>query len=92
MKSCTSYVFLLACFSFLAIIFSKDGNYSKVMELRETLKIQEQINYALIKEIRDYKNEIIGIQTDDRVLEKAVRNKYAMGRKGETIVVFKKKQ
>ncbi len=89
MSRFTPYILFLAGFVFLGMIYLDKDGYSKVTELRNSLKNQEQINYALITEIRDYKKEIRGIQNSDRELEKIVRDKYALSKDGEVVVVFK---
>ena len=91
MKRFAPYVIFIAGFVFLGMIyFDKDG-IKEVRELRETLDNQEKINYSLIKEIRDYKKDIRGIQNSNRELEKVLRDEYAMGKDSEIIVVFKEK-
>lgn len=92
MNRITPYILFLAGFVFLGMIYLDRDGYSKVKDLRNSLKNQEQINYALIKEIRDYKREIRGIQNSDRELEKIVRDKYALSKDNETIIIFKNKK
>ena len=92
MKRFAPYILFLAGFMFLGMIcFDKDG-IREVRELRKTLSNQEKINYSLIKEIRDYKKEIRGIQNSKRDLEKVLRDEYAMGRNNEVVVIFKEQK
>ncbi|MGI6679993.1 MAG: FtsB family cell division protein [Bdellovibrionota bacterium] len=92
MKKLAPHIIFLASFFLLGMIYLDKDSMPKVNELRETLNNQERINYALIREIRDYKKEIIGIQDSDRALEKVLRDEYALGKDGEVIVVFKEKR
>ena len=92
MKRFAPYILFLAGFMFLGMIcFDKDG-IREVRELRKTLSNQEKINYSWIKEIRDYKKEIRGIQNSNRDLEKVLRDEYAMGRNNEVVVIFKEQK
>lgn len=91
MKKITPYIIFLIGFVFLGMIYFDKNGLPEVKNLQETLDEQERINYALLKEIRDYKKDIRGIQNSDRQLEKVIRDNYALGKDDEIIVVFKEK-
>lgn len=91
MKKFAPFIIFIAGFVFLGMIYFDNNGLKEVTSLKETLENQEQVNYALIKEIRDYKKELRGIQNSNRELEKVIKNEYALGKQDEIIVVFKEK-
>ena len=75
-----------------AVVYSLlgDESYPRLRQLRSTLQSQKRTNAELREKVLKLRHEVRGLESDDRLLEKAARNELGMARPGERIFVFEK--
>ena len=81
---------LLLAGALIVSIFSVFGgdNYSRLESVRESLSSQRAKNSELEQYVDSLRHEVNGLQTNDRVLEKAARNELGMARPNEMVIFF----
>lgn len=78
-----SLAFVIACLTWFG-----DDSFGRLRVLRASLEVQRQKNALLSQQVRTLRRETIGLERDDRVLEKAARNRLGLVRPDELVVVF----
>ncbi|MBX7145075.1 MAG: septum formation initiator family protein [Oligoflexia bacterium] len=88
-----SSVFIILLFLALLAAFTtliSDGSYSRMRNLEQSVASQREKNQELKEQVGALRQEVQGLQHDDRVLEKAARNELGLARPGENLVIFDK--
>ena len=85
----TLFLLFGALFASIFSVFAS-GNWQQLITMRETLSVQQQRNDELREYVSGLKREVVGLQRDDRALEKAARNNLGMARPDEVVVIFDK--
>ena len=67
-----------------------DQSYAKLTSLDKSLELQQAKNAELNTEVVELKKRLVGLTTNDRVLEKTARNELGMARDDELIFIFEK--
>lgn len=80
---------ILLC-ALVAALFSLfgDDSFDRMQSLERSLIAQQSKNSELHGKVRNLKEEVFGLQHDDRVLEKAARNELGMARPSEMVFIF----
>ncbi|MFO0416243.1 MAG: FtsB family cell division protein [Pseudomonadota bacterium] len=91
MRSTATLFILLCALVAAAFSFLSDDGFSRLATLNRSLEQQQRTNSKLTEGVQSLKREVQGLQNDPRTVEKAARNELGMGRPGEMIVVFEKK-
>lgn len=88
MESRTLFI-LVCCFLtiLLSIVFG-DGSINNLKLMRESLSAQKIVNEKLSEKVQKLSEEATRLKTDDRFLEKTVRNELGLTRKGELVFIF----
>ena len=90
MRKCTPYLILILALAMLCFSFYGDDSYSKLLSLKDSLRVQKAHNTKLRDYIDELKGDVVGLQTNDRALEKAARNELGMARQDELVFFFEK--
>ena len=69
--------------------FFGDESYNRLQELEAELRNQRADNEAISTYVEEMRAEVVGLQKDDRVLEKTARNELGMVRSNEVLFVFR---
>lgn len=85
---------VILCGALIATIASlcTDGGYGRLHSMRDSLALQHSKNEALQDKVRELRSKVRGIGSDDRQLEKEVRNELGLARPDEFIFIFEKKR
>ena len=92
MRKYTPYLILILAFALLFFSFYGDDSYSKLLSLRDGMRVQKTHNLELKEYIDELKAEVVGLQSNDRALEKAARNELGMARQNEIIFFFERER
>lgn len=65
-----------------------DESFAKLTQFRSSISAQKDKNDVLSDRVNKLRQEVAGLQTNDRVLEKAARNELGMARPNEMIFLF----
>jgi len=88
MKSFAPVVILFLALIAALISLVGDDSYPKMLALRKSLESQESQNEVLKMSVNNLRRQVHGLQTDNRVLEKAAREELMMSRPSEFTFVF----
>jgi cell division protein FtsB len=88
MKRYTPIMFVVCAAAVAAFALLGDDSYSRLISMQKTLEHQKIENADLAQEVTGLRQEVHGIQTDDRMLEKAARDELGMARHGELVFLF----
>jgi len=80
-------VVALAIIVALLSIFG-DDSLSKLSQLKTTILNQKEKNVVLSTKVDELEVQVHGLQTNDRILEKAARNELGMARPNDMIFLF----
>ena len=80
-------LFLLAAAISLNTLFGPKS-LSSLTEARAKVQAQHRRSYRMQQRVDNLRNEVEGLESDPRVLEKAVRNNLLVAGEDETIVLF----
>jgi cell division protein FtsB len=72
----------------VVISFIGDDSYSRLQSLKSNLGLQEEKKNSLKSEVLELRSEVYGLQTNDRVLERAARSELRMQSPDEILVIF----
>jgi cell division protein FtsB len=73
---------------FIALAFFGDDSYLRLQAIKSSLNSIQHENENTKNYINSLKNDIIGLQTNNRTLEKAARNELGMSRPDEMVIIF----
>lgn len=90
MKSSVVIILLLCALLAAITTLVSDGSYSRMRNLEQSVAAQKEKNSELKQQVGALRQEVHGLQHDDRVLEKAARNELGLARPGENLVIFEK--
>lgn len=84
-----SLIALLTC-SFVLLVFFifGDGSLNKLKSIKESVLAQTDINQQLSSRVKDLQSQVIKLKTDDRFLEKTVRNELGLVKDSEIVFIF----
>jgi len=88
MKSFAPVVILFLALTAAFISLIGDDSYPNMLSLRKSLESQKGQNEILEKNVNKLRKQVYGLQTDNRVLEKAAREQLMMSRPSEFTFVF----
>lgn len=84
-------VLLLLSTILVFFAFFGDESYVHLKALQAELGMQRTENATIGEHVGQMRSEVVGLQKNDRVLEKAARNELGMVRSNEILFVFKDK-
>lgn len=88
MRSAAPWILLSCALIIASLTWFGDDSFARLRLLRASLELQRQKNVILSQQVRTLKHETIGLERNDRVLEKAARNRLGLARPDELVVVF----
>ena len=68
-------------------LFGANG-YPRLQGLRQSLVSQSQSNFELGNRVERLRRDVVGLQDDDRMIEKAARTELGMARTDEMVFIF----
>lgn len=87
-KKYAGFALIVVALTMALISLFGDDSFSRLQDLRQSLKQQRERNYEGRQNVANLKREVFGLQNDDRALEKAARNELGLARHGELIFIF----
>lgn len=91
MKQLTPIILLVFAILITLFSFIGDDSFTHLGALKEQLQYEQRQNEALSATVSDLKTQVVGLQNDPRVLEKAARNELGMVRDDEVVFIFEEK-
>lgn len=92
MKQYTPLILLLLALLIALLTLFGDKSLTEIRALNHAIEFQADKNANLRATVQKLKQEVTGLRSDDRILEKAARNELGMTRPGEKIFIFKKEE
>jgi cell division protein FtsB len=81
-------LFMIGSLTLFSVSLFSESGLQRVEGLKQALHQQESKNQELSARIHSLKSEIVGIQTDDRTLERIARERLVLAKPDEAIVFF----
>ena len=69
-----------------------DKSYAKLLSLDKSLELQQVKNTELSTEVHELKKRLVGLTSNDRVLEKTARNELGVAKDDEIIFILEKQK